>query len=178
MIVAKVFISQVVIDGTFLLLWFRCILLLQALEENIMKTVQQIIVTKDHKSIISIAPNRPVYDALVILAEYKIGALAVLDGDKLVGIFSERDYAREVILKGRSSKTTMVSEVMSANIISIKPDNTVEEAMTKMSDKRIRHLPVMDGDNIVGMLSIGDVVKETISYQQRLIKELESYIQG
>ena len=143
-----------------------------------MKTVQQIISTKENKSIISIAPNRPVFDALVILAEYEIGALAVLDGDKLVGIFSERDYAREVILKGKSSKTTMISEVMSSDVISIKPTNTVEEAMSKMSEKRIRHLPVMDGDKVLGMLSIGDVVKETIAYQQRLIKELEGYIKG
>lgn len=143
-----------------------------------MKTVQQIISTKENKSIISIAPNRPVFDALVILAEYEIGALAVLDGDKLVGIFSERDYAREVILKGKSSKTTTVSEVMTCNVISIAPNNTVEEAMSKMSEKRIRHLPVMDGDIVLGMLSIGDVVKETIAYQQRLIKELEGYIKG
>ena len=143
-----------------------------------MKTVQQIISTKENQTLISIAPNRPVFDALVILAEYKIGALAVLDGEKLVGIFSERDYAREIILKGRSSKTTMISEVMSSNIISINPHNTVEEAMLTMSDKRIRHLPVMVGEKVISMLSIGDVVKETIAYQQRLIKELESYIQG
>ncbi len=143
-----------------------------------MKTVQQIISTKEHNKVISIAPNRPVFDALIILAEYQIGALAVLDGEKLVGIFSERDYAREVILKGRSSKTTMISEVMSSNIIAVSPNNTVEEAMTTMSEKRIRHLPVMEGDKIIGMLSIGDVVKETITYQQGLIKELKSYIQG
>ena len=143
-----------------------------------MKIVQQIISTKENQKLISIAPNRPVFDALVILAEYKIGALAVLDKEKLVGIFSERDYAREIILKGRSSKTTMISEVMSSDIISINPNNTVEEAMLKMSEKRVRHLPVMEGEKVIGMLSIGDVVKETIAYQQRLIKELESYIQG
>ena len=143
-----------------------------------MKIVQQIISTKENQKLISIAPNRPVFDALVILAEYKIGALAVMDKEKLVGIFSERDYAREIILKGRSSKTTMISEVMSSDIISINPNNTVEEAMLKMSEKRVRHLPVMEGEKVIGMLSIGDVVKETIAYQQRLIKELESYIQG
>ncbi len=143
-----------------------------------MKIVQQIISTKENQKLISIAPNRPVFDALVILAEYKIGALAVLEEEKLVGIFSERDYAREIILKGRSSKTTMISEVMSSDIISINPNNTVEEAMLKMSEKRVRHLPVMEGEKVIGMLSIGDVVKETIAYQQRLIKELESYIQG
>lgn len=143
-----------------------------------MKTLQQVINAKEQKRIISIAPNRPVYDALVIMAEYKIGALVVIDNDKLVGIFSERDYAREIVLKGRSSKTTNVSEVMSANIISGKPTNTVEEAMSKMSEKRIRHLPVMEGDALIGVLSIGDLVKETIAYQQGLIKELESYIRG
>ena len=143
-----------------------------------MKTLQQVLNDKKHKEIISIAPNRPVFDALVILAEYKIGALAVMDGDKLVGIFSERDYAREVVLQGRSSKTTQVSEVMTAKVISGKPTDITESTMSMMSEKRIRHLPVVDGDKVIGMLSLGDLVKETIAYQQRLIKELESYIKG
>jgi CBS domain-containing protein len=143
-----------------------------------MKTLQQILDNKKHKEVISIAPHRPVFDALIILAEYKIGALAVVENGKLVGIFSERDYAREVILQGRSSKTTQISEVMTAKVISGKPDDMVDKAMSLMSDKNIRHLPVMDGDNLVGMLSLGDLVKETIAYQQRLIKELESYIKG
>jgi CBS domain-containing protein len=143
-----------------------------------MKTLQHILDDKKHKEVISIAPNRPVFDALVILAEYKIGALAVVENDKLVGIFSERDYAREVILQGRSSKTTLISEVMTAKVISGKPDDLVEKAMSLMSEKHIRHLPVMDGETLLGMLSLGDLVKETIAYQQRLIKELESYIKG
>ena len=143
-----------------------------------MKTLLQIIDDKKHKEVISIAPNRPVYDALVILAEYKIGALAVMDGDKLVGIFSERDYAREVILQGRSSKTTQISEVMTAKVISGKPHDLTESAMSVMSENHIRHLPVMDGEKLIGMLSLGDLVKETIAYQQRLIAELESYIKG
>ncbi len=143
-----------------------------------MKTLLQILDDKKHKEVISIAPNRPVFDALVILAEYKIGALAVVENDKLVGIFSERDYAREVILQGRSSKTTQISEVMTAKVISGKPDDSVESAMNLMSDKHIRHLPVMDGETLIGMLSLGDLVKETIAYQQRLIAELESYIKG
>ena len=143
-----------------------------------MKTLQQLLDTKKHKSVISIAPNRPVYDALVVLAEYKIGALVVLDGDKLAGIFSERDYAREIILKGKSSKTTPISEVMSSNVLTVKPHDTVEQAMNIMSDKHIRHLPVLEGDKVIGMLSIGDLVKETIEYQQTLIKQLESYITG
>ena len=143
-----------------------------------MKTLLQIINDKKHKEIISIAPNRPVFDALVILAEYKIGALAVMDGDKLVGIFSERDYAREVILQGRSSKTTQISEVMTAKVITGKPTDLTDAVMSMMSEKRIRHLPIVDGDKVIGMLSLGDLVKETIAYQQLLIKELESYIKG
>ena len=143
-----------------------------------MKTLQQVLNDKKHKEVISIAPNRPVYDALVILAEYKIGALTVMDGDKLVGIFSERDYAREVILQGRSSKTTQISEVMTAKVITGSPTDLTESAMSMMIEKRIRHLPVVDGEKVIGMLSLGDLVKETIAYQQRLIKELESYIKG
>lgn len=143
-----------------------------------MKTLQQILNDKKHKEVISIAPNRPVFDALVILAEYKIGALAVMQEGKLVGIFSERDYAREVVLKGRSSKTTQVSEVMTDKVIFGQADDLVETAMSMMSEKRIRHLPVLNGEELSGMLSLGDLVKETISYQQRLIKELEQYIRG
>ena len=143
-----------------------------------MKTLLQVLSDKKHKEIISIAPNRPVFDALVILAEYKIGALAVMEGDKLVGIFSERDYAREVILQGRSSKTTQIVEVMTAKVITGKPDDMVDKTLNLMSEKRFRHLPVLDGDKMIGMLSIGDLVKETIAYQQRLIAELESYIKG
>ena len=143
-----------------------------------MKTLQQILNDKKHKEVISIAPNRPVFDALVILAEYKIGALAVIHDGKLIGIFSERDYAREVILKGRSSKTTQISEVMTDKVIFGKADDLVEFAMSMMSEKRIRHLPVLNGEELAGMLSLGDLVKETISYQQRLIAELEQYIRG
>ncbi|MDP1658588.1 MAG: CBS domain-containing protein [Methylotenera sp.] len=143
-----------------------------------MKTLQQLLSTKKHKEVISIAPHRPVFDALVVLAEYRIGALVVLEGDKLVGIFSERDYAREIVLKGKSSKTTPISEVMSTSVTTTKPSDTVEQAMTIMSEKRIRHLPVLENGKVVGMLSIGDLVKETIDYQQRLIKQLESYITG
>ncbi|MEY3862367.1 MAG: hypothetical protein RIR60_733 [Pseudomonadota bacterium] len=143
-----------------------------------MKTIQQLLASKKHQEVISIAPHRPVFDALVVMAEYEIGALMVLEGEKLVGIFSERDYAREVVLKGKSSKTTAVSEVMTANVISVKLSDTVEQAMTVMTEKRIRHLPVLDNAKVVGMLSIGDLVKETIAYQQGLIKQLESYITG
>ncbi len=143
-----------------------------------MKTLQQILNEKKHQEIISIAPDRPVYDALIVLAEYKIGALAIMQRAKLVGIFSERDYAREVTLKGKSSKTTLISEVMTTQLITAKPTDLVDAAMSLMSEKRIRHLPVMEGDAMIGMLSLGDLVKETITYQKDLIKQLESYILG
>lgn len=143
-----------------------------------MKTLQQLIDSKKHKEVISIAPNRPVFDALVILAEYKIGALAVMEADKLVGIFSERDYAREVVLQGRSSKTTQINEVMTHKVLFGKPDDTVDYAMSLMSENRIRHFPVVDEGKVVGMLSIGDLVKETIAYQKDLIRQLESYIKS
>lgn len=143
-----------------------------------MKNLQQILNDKKYKEIISIAPNRPVFDALVILAEYKIGALAVMENNQLVGIFSERDYAREVILQGRSSKTTLISDVMTAKVITGNPNDLADKTMSMMSEKNIRHLPVVDKGKMLGMLSLGDLVKEIISDQQRLIKELEGYIKG
>ncbi|OGV77172.1 MAG: histidine kinase [Methylotenera sp. RIFCSPLOWO2_02_FULL_45_14] len=143
-----------------------------------MKTLQQLLDSKKYKEVISIAPHRPVFDALVVLAEYKIGALVVLEGEKLVGIFSERDYAREVVLKGKSSKVTQISDVMTHKVLSANPDDTVEQAMSLMSEKRIRHLPIVENGKVIGVLSIGDLVKETITYQQNLIKQLESYITG
>jgi CBS domain-containing protein len=141
-----------------------------------MKTLQEVLDAKKHKEVISIAPHRPVFDALVILAEYKIGALVVMEQDKMVGIFSERDYAREVILKGKSSKTTQIDEVMTKNVLFGKPEDTIDSAMDIMSQKHIRHFPVVDGDKVVGVLSLGDLVKETIAYQKELIAQLESYI--
>lgn len=143
-----------------------------------MKTLQQVLDSKKIHDIISISPDRLVFDALVVLAEHKIGAVLVLDGDKLAGIFSERDYAREVILKGRASKTTKISEVMTSVVLTATPRDTVDYAMSLLSEKRIRHLPIVDNGKVVGILSIGDLVKETIEYQQYLIKQLESYIQS
>jgi CBS domain-containing protein len=143
-----------------------------------MKTLQQLLDSKKYKEVISITPNRPVFDALVIMAEYKIGALVVLDGENLVGIFSERDYAREVILKGRSSKTTQIAEVMTHKVLSAGPNDSVDQGMSIMADRHIRHLPVVANGSVIGMLSIGDLVKETLSYQQDLIKQLEGYIKS
>ena len=143
-----------------------------------MKTAAQLIADKKNKEVISIAPNRPVIDALIILAEYKIGTLVVMDQDRMVGIFSERDYAREVVLKGKSSKITTIEEVMTKNVLVGQGKDTFEKAMTLMTENHIRHLPIMDGHKMIGMLSLGDVAKEMIVYQKNLIKELESYVKA
>lgn len=143
-----------------------------------MKTLQQVLDGKKIRDIISISPDHLVFDALVILAEHKIGAILILEGDKLAGIFSERDYAREVVLKGRKSSETKIRDVMTSKVLTATPQDTVDFAMSLLSEKRIRHLPVMENDRVIGILSIGDLVKETIEYQQFLIKQLESYIQS
>lgn len=144
-----------------------------------MKTIRQVLDTRTGP-VLSVSSTATVFDALVIMAEKHIGALLVMNGDELVGIFSERDYARSVVLKGKTSKDTPVSEVMTEQqyLITITPKNTVEECLSLVSAKRIRHLPVVDNGKVVGIVSIGDLVKETIEYQQFLIKQLESYIQG
>lgn len=142
-----------------------------------MKTVSQLLDNKGRK-IYSVAPESLVYDALLTMAEHHIGALLVMRRDELVGIFSERDYAREVVIKGRTSTTTTVQDIMSTKLITVSPDNTVEECMNLMSGKRIRHLPVLEQGKVIGLLSIGDLVQATIEYQEFLIKQLEGYIQG
>ena len=142
-----------------------------------MKTVRQVLETKG-STIYSASPESLVYDALLLMAEHHIGALVVMQRDKMVGIFSERDYAREVVIKGKTSKTTTVGDIMSVQLITVSPDDTVDHCMNLMSGKRIRHLPVLENDQLIGLLSIGDLVKETIAYQEFLIKQLESYIQS
>ena len=144
-----------------------------------MKTVRQMIASRTG-SVFSITSSTTVYDALVVMAEKHIGALLVIDDGKLTGILSERDYARSIVLKDKSSKDTPVSEIMTTaeHLITVSPKNTVEECLNLVSTKRIRHLPVTEGGKVVGILSIGDLVKETIEYQQSLIQQLESYIQG
>jgi len=140
-----------------------------------MKTVGELINSKGAE-VQSISPDNSVYEAVQKMAEYGIGALLVLEGDKVIGILSERDYARKVILQNRGSKTTKVSEIMTTNVNYAEPDHSVEQCMSLMTEKRLRHLPVMDGDKVVGMLSIGDLVKEVISEQQSTIEMLEKYI--
>ncbi len=142
-----------------------------------MKTARQLLAQKGNRAI-SVEVSASVYDALLMMAEHDIGALLVMDKDKLAGIFSERDYARSVFLKGLSSKQTSITEVMSAKVITVSPDQTVEDCMNLMTDKRIRHLPVLDQGKLIGVLSIGDLVKETIAYQRFLIEQLEKYIQS
>lgn len=140
-----------------------------------MKTVQQLLETKRH-GVVSVSPDSTVLDALRVMAEREIGAVLVTDGEHLVGIFSERDYARKVVLQGKASKDTPVREIMTDKVVCVRPTQTIEDCMNLMTDKRIRHLPVLDSKKIVGVISIGDVVKEMLSEQAYLIQQLESYI--
>jgi CBS domain-containing protein len=140
-----------------------------------MKTVSQLLQGKQ-RALCTVSPEASVYDALKLMADKDIGALLVVQNDKLVGILSERDYARKVILLGKSSHDTPVKEIMTERVICVQPKNTVEECMALMTDKRIRHLPVIENDKLIGVLSIGDLVKETISEQKFMIQQLESYI--
>ena len=144
-------------------------------EGEAMKTVNEILQAKSSK-LLSIAPDASVLDALKLMAEREVGALVVLDGAQLAGIFSERDYARKVILFGKSSKDTAVSEIMTRKVVCVRPEQSVEDCMALMTDKRIRHLPVLQGNTVIGVISIGDVVKEVISEQRFMIEQLEHYI--
>jgi CBS domain-containing protein len=140
------------------------------------KTIAQVLEGKS-APIATIEADETVLDALKVLAERGIGAVLVMREGALTGIFSERDYARRVVLQGRSSAGTPVSDVMTSRLTTVAPITTVEEAMQLMTDRRIRHLPVLDAaGTLIGVVSIGDMVKETIAYQQFLIKQLESYI--
>jgi CBS domain-containing protein len=140
-----------------------------------MKSIRQLLQSKPG-GLCTIGPDATVFDALKLMAEKNIGALLVVRNDKLVGIVSERDYARKVILLGKSSRDTPVREIMTQRAVCVQPDNTVEECMALMTDKHVRHLPVIENEKLIGVLSIGDLVKETISEQQFMIQQLESYI--
>jgi CBS domain-containing protein len=142
-----------------------------------MRNVQQLL---DGKSIqlLSISPTASVLDALKLMAEKDVGALVVLEGEKLVGIFSERDYARKIILFGKSSHDTPVGEIMTPRVVCVRPQQSADECMSLMTGRRVRHLPVLADDKVIGVISIGDVVKEMIDDQKRTIEQLEQYIKS
>ena len=142
-----------------------------------MKTVNSLL-NKKGRQIWAIGPDASIYEAVSMMAEKGIGALLVMEGERLRGIVSERDYARKVILVGKSSRQTPVKEIMTTSVLCARLEQSVEQCLALMSDKRIRHLPVADGDKVIGLVSIGDLVKEVIAEQQFIIEQLEHYITG
>jgi CBS domain-containing protein len=142
-----------------------------------MGKVSDILKSKSHAgSIFSVEPNTIVYKAIELMAEKNIGGLLITENSKLVGIFTERDYARKLILKGRSSKDTVIGDLMTKNPFTVSSDASIEECMQIMSDKRFRHLPIVDNDELTGIISIGDVVRYVIEEQRSIIEHLEEYI--
>ena len=142
-----------------------------------MRSVKDILEEKGTQ-VYAVSPNATVYEALQIMADKNVGALMVIEGDTVAGLISERDYARKIILKGKFSKDVPVREIMTADIIRIGPDNDVEYCMELMTDKRIRHLPVFENDRLIGIISIGDIVKAIIEHKEEIIEQLENYIKG
>ena len=142
-----------------------------------MKLVRQLL-DKKGREVISIAPDASVLDAITRMAENDIGSLAVMEGERLVGIVTERDYARKVILKGRASDTTPVVEIMTPDVVTTEPNATAQSCMQMMSDRKFRHLPVLEGECVVGMLSIVDLIREIVDEQRYQIEQLEHYISG
>lgn len=143
-----------------------------------MITVQALLKNKRHQSILSVSPENTVIDALFLMAEKNIGAVLVMDGEDLVGIFSERDYARKGIVKGRKAKSTPVTEVMTPNVFTVESNMNINDCMKLMSEKKFRHLPVLEKGKVVGVLSIGDIVEAIFKEQTSHISFLESYISG
>ena len=140
-----------------------------------MTRVEDLLQAKGH-AVWSISPDASVYDAIQMMADRGVGALPVVAADKLAGIVSERDYARKVILQGKSSKDTPVREIMTGTVYTVRPEQSIEQCMILMTDKRVRHLPVLDGDHLAGIVSIGDLVKAVIAERQIRIEQLESHI--
>ncbi len=142
-----------------------------------MKTIKELLAQKG-TTVHTVGPDASVYEAISLMAERDVGALVVVDGESLVGIVTERDYARKITLEGRVSRDTRVAEIMTRRVAGARPDQTVEECMALMTDKRVRHLPVLEDERLVGLISIGDLVKAIIAEQQFLIEQLEHYISG
>ncbi len=142
-----------------------------------MATVRDMLRTKGH-DIWSVAPDASVYDALKLMAEKNIGAVLVRDAESLVGILSERDYARKVALQGKSAMDTPAKEIMTEKVICVRPEESAEECMAVMTERKVRHLPVLEDEQLIGVISIGDVVKAIIPEQEFLIKQLEHYVRG
>lgn len=140
-----------------------------------MTTVQHVLTAKS-RPVLSTRRNATVYEALSVMALYEVGALVVLEEGNLIGMFSERDYARKVILHGKASREIHVGDIMTTRVLCVRRDTTIEECMALMTDKRVRHLPVVEGTEVVGMVSIGDVVKAMLDEQQFVIRQLEHYI--
>jgi len=143
-----------------------------------MKSAAQILKSKPEQTVQAVTPSTSVFDAVKLMAEKNIGALLVLEGEKIAGIITERDYARKIILMSRSSKETLVRDIMTSPVMYVRPDQTNEECMALMTDNRMRHLPVVDQGRLIGLVSIGDLVKDIISEQKFIIEQLEHYIAG
>jgi CBS domain-containing protein len=143
-----------------------------------MRTVTELLKSKPDATVYTVAPSASVYDALKLMADKSVGALLVTDGDKVIGIITERDYARKVILLSRSSKETPVRDIMTPDVMYVRRDHTNEDCMVLMTENRLRHLPVLEDGKLVGLISIGDLVKDIISEQKFIIEQLEHYISG
>ena len=140
--------------------------------------IQSLLKSKSSNAVLSVRPDQSVFEAIEKMAEHGVGALLIIEHNRLLGIITERDYARKVIIRGRSSKDTLVRDIMTSPVVFVTPQQTVDDCMTLMTVHHFRHLPVLDGDKVVGIVSIGDLVKWIITGQERAIQQLESYISG